>query len=299
LRTYQMNIREAALLDLRFRRGKLLEALSCPPGTETPREKFASSIFPPVRSPSPSAWGTQGHVFCFKAGGLVPYDSLVERNFYVLMEWDYTIDTFVAQPFKIPYSRPNGRIAHYTPDCFCISYSVLEAQSPRYAPTAYEIKTKKELEEDWPALKPKLRAARSFLSESGFRFRLLTEDRINPVFLENIEFLLGFRGPRFMLRTKHEGQIIKAIMEVVKDLNDGDFTPRFLLEKVSGLAAREHLIPWVWNLYADYVLQCDLLKPLTLDTVSWRVGDSGESMQNCGALCYRADWRRPENDWRR
>ena len=298
MRTYQMNIREAAIQELRQRRLRLVQALASAEVTGAPRNKIGSTIFPMVRQPSNSNRGAKGHVHCFKAGGHVPHESDVERKFYQLMEWDYTVDTFVVQPFKVPFKRSNGKVTHYTPDCFAISSQLFSGRGPKYAPTAFEIKTREELDEEWPELKPKLRAARSFLAESGFRFRVLTEDRIHPRFLENVVFLLGYRGPRFMLRTKKEEEIVERLMWSVKRSND-DFTPRELLARVSDVAAREDIIPWMWNLYADYVFQCDLLVPLTLDTISWRVGDAGANMLNFGTADYRADWRQPENDWRR
>lgn len=228
----------------------------------------------------------------------MPHESDIERKFYQLMEWDYTVDTFVAQPFKVPYRLPSGKMSYYTPDCLAISSGLFSEAGVKYAPTAFEIKTKDELEEKWSELKPKLRAARSFLAESGFRFRILTENQIQPQFLKNVEFLLGYRGPRFMLRSKKEEEIVERLMWAVKRSND-DFTPRDLLDRVSNVAAREDIIPWMWNLYADYVFQCDLLVPLTLDTVSWRVGDAGAHMLNFGTASDRPDWRQPANDWRR
>lgn len=292
-----MNIREAAIEELRLRRQRLVQALASLNGAPA-RNKIGASIFPMVRQPSTSNRGAKGHVHCFKAGGHVPHESDVERKFYQLMEWDYSVDTFVVQPFKVPYRLSNGRVRQYTPDCFAISSDVFVNDGPKFAPTAFEIKTKEQLEEEWSELKPKLRAARSFLGESGFRFRILTEDRIHPQFLKNVEFLLGYRGPRFMSRSAKDREIEERLIWAVKRCND-DFTPRDLLLRVSDVAAREDVIPWMWNLYADYVFQCDLLVPLTLDTVSWRVGDAGGDILNLGAADDRADWRQPENDWRR
>lgn len=298
MRTYQMNIRDEALRELSAKRKRLVDVLECPRDLEVPRHMLAKTIFPPVREPSLYGRGNRGSVHCFKAGGLVAHESGVERDFFRIMEWDYTVDTFVAQPFKVPYRRPNGRNSHYTPDCFVMSDSFFRGKARIYEPTAFEIKTKQELEEDWDDLKPKFRAARSFLRESGFRFRLLTEDRIHPVFLTNISFLLNYRGTMYMRRKPNERTIVERFLQVVKQSNS-DFTPNYLLSKACDLAPREQLIPWIWNLYADYVFQCDLLTPLTLDTVSWRCGEAARDIANCGFPSKRPDWRQPENDWRR
>ena len=293
-----MNIREAAIEELTLRRLRLEQSLASTNNTTIPRNKVGSTIFPMVRQPSNSNRGAKGHVHCYKAGGHVPHESDIERKFYQLMEWDYTVDTFAVQPFKVPYKRPSSRMSFYTPDCLAISSNLFVDSEVKYAPTVFEIKTNEELAEEWAELKPKLRAARSFLAESGFRFRLLTENQIHPHFLKNIEFLLGYRGPRFMLRSKNEEQIVEELMWAVKRSNE-DFTPRDLLTRVGNVAPREDVIPWMWNLYSDYVFQCDLLVPLTLDTVSWRVGDAGANMLNFGTTSTRPDWRQKANDWRR
>lgn len=242
--------------------------------------------------------GTTGELFCFKAGGMVAYESALERDFYRVMEWDYTVDSFAAQPYKVPYRLASGGVGTYTPDCIVLSAKFWLGDATKYNPTAYEIKFSQDFREQWPDNKLKLRSAYGFMHESGVRFKLLTESRLNPVFVENITFLLGFRGTRYLNRTEREGRLVEAIMEAVRPIENG-FTPRQVLSAVEGLAPRAQVIPWLWNLYTDYVFQCDLFTPLTLDTVSWRCGAAGLIHANCGGPDKRADWRQPENDWRR
>ena len=71
-----------------------MQALASADGTAASRNKIGSTIFPLVRQPSNSNRGVKGHVHCYKAGGHVPHESDIERKFYQLMEWDYTVDTF-------------------------------------------------------------------------------------------------------------------------------------------------------------------------------------------------------------
>ncbi len=88
-----MNIREEAIRDLNLRRERLVQALECQVAGEIPHHKIGQSIFPLVRKPSMNGFGTRGSVHCYKAGGLVPHESAAERDFYRVMEWDYTVDT--------------------------------------------------------------------------------------------------------------------------------------------------------------------------------------------------------------
>ena len=235
----------------------------------------------------------------------MPHESAVERDFYRIMEWDYSVETFAVQPMSLPYPRPTGRMGKYTPDCLVVSYKPYATYvnwGGRFAPTVYEIKTRESLADEWPTLRPKLKAARRLLADAGYRFKLLTEDRINPVFLTNITFLLRFRGPRFLYRNASDRAIQATLAHTLnksKRFSMVDFTPRDLLDSVDHCAPRELIIPWLWNLYAEYVIQCDLFRPLTLDTVSYHGGWTEPNTENIGFPCCRPDWRQPENDWRR
>jgi hypothetical protein len=50
-----------------------------------------------------------------KAGRPVWWESLLERDYIVLLEFDPDVITFVEQPFRVRYSF-EGRVRHYTPD---------------------------------------------------------------------------------------------------------------------------------------------------------------------------------------
>lgn len=296
MRRYQEAMYEVAKRRLALKVREAERMLECDPGRETPLA--ARALFPPLRQPSQYSRGTMGETYCYKAGGLVPHESALERDFYSVMEWDYTVDFFVAQACRVPYRKPTGDMGSFFPDCLVFSDKPFKGKAAKYAPTVYEIKSNAELDQGDPELLAKLDAAATFLKACGLRFQVLNEVLIDPTYLENIKFLLGFCGPRFFMRKPEESRIVAQIMRVVYPVEQ-EFTPEMILKSLEGLAPREQIIPWIWNLYSDYVFQCDLLKPLSLQTKSWRCGDAGDHMANCGLPDKRADWRQPENDWRR
>lgn len=290
---YQGFIYELATREYNDRQQFLLERAEAESAGRLSSFEPSRPRFKPVRQPSTSGTSNTGQFLSYKAGGLVPYDSILERDFYKVMEWDYGIESFKVQPVKIPYRKVDGRHGEYVPDVLVYQDKLFRKDWPSFCPTVYEIKPRAVLKEEWDEVKPKLRAGRDFCRKAGFRFRLLTDAELNHDYLANISFLLRFRGPRFVQRSRTEAAIVKSLMDEML-CGDEFFTPNSLLDRVEGrVAPRMRVIPWMWHLYSDYIIQCDMLTPMSMDTISWRCGDGGRGGPS------RPDWRRIENDWRR
>ena len=102
------------------------------------------------------------------------------------------------------------------------------------------------------------------------------------------------KWPSGLQRTRLQQVIVDDLHEWMLEAKR-PFTPYELLDAVGGrYCPREEVIPWMWHLYAEYVIQCDILRPMKMDTISWRCGDCG-----VGFPADEPDWRHPENDWRR
>ena len=295
MRTHSKFIRELAIKEIASRRRIHAERTQAELSGRLDTFEPSQPRFVPVRQPLISPTSPTGQLLCYKALGLVPYESLLERDFYRLIEWDYSIDRMEVQPVKIPYRKASGRSGLYVPDVAVYPYRIFRNRTPVDRPTIYEIKPRALLREQWPENRLKFRAARAFCKDAGFRFRLLTDAELNPAFIDNITFLLRFRGPRFYQRTPLEQIIVDDLHEWMWEQSNRPFTPNDLLGAIGGrYCPREQVIPWMWHLYSDYVIQCDMLKPMKMDTISWRCGDSG-----VGFWSDLPDWRQPENDWRR
>lgn len=62
----------------------------------------------------------------------ISYESLLERDFYMLLEFDSNVKEYEEQPFTIKYQR-NNNTYKYTPDVLVHYYD-------NTLPTVYEIK---------------------------------------------------------------------------------------------------------------------------------------------------------------
>ena len=73
MRRYREAIREAAKKELALKLSRAMEVLECPRDRETPAA--ARALMPRERETSMYSRGEMGSVHCYKAGGLVPYES--------------------------------------------------------------------------------------------------------------------------------------------------------------------------------------------------------------------------------
>lgn len=78
------------------------------------------------------------------------YESLLERDFYLLLEFNDDVDSYEEQPFKIYYQR--AKLTYrYTPDVLVHYNSVLNQ-----LPCVFEIKMSDEIKEKKYSLKKNL-----------------------------------------------------------------------------------------------------------------------------------------------
>jgi hypothetical protein len=133
-----------------------------------------------------------------KAGRPVWWESLLERDYIVLLEFDPDVLTFVEQPFRVRYSF-EGRVRHYTPD-FLVErknkWQVVEVKSKEKASSEafrlFRLSAEPEI----------LKGARKFIAaddERACEFVVATEDkiRVQPR-LENVKILRGYARTPFL-----------------------------------------------------------------------------------------------------
>lgn len=189
-------------------------------------------------------------------GGLsIPFESSLERDFLVILDFDRTVVDVRGQPLRIDYVDGAGRRRHYTPD-FLVEYDAGDF-------ALYEVKYRSTLREEWPLLKPKFRAARKFAREKGWRFSIITDQEIRgTAMLANARFLRPYRD-----RPRDEG-IEEHLVRTLAIL--GEVTPEALLVAAySSIENRMMAAPWLWRLVATGRVNADLRYPLTMSTPIW------------------------------
>jgi hypothetical protein len=201
-----------------------------------------------------------GLVYNSRTRALSAFESTLERDYLVLLDFDPAVNHYEEQPLTIKYRDSAGRCRRYTPDVFVSYHRVRGATS---VPSALcEIKYRDDLRQHWAEYKPKFRAAHRYTREHGWCFRLVTEREIRTPFLENAKFLRQYQD--FAVDETRQRQLLQALVEQrATDLAG-------LLSAITDDRwQRAQLLPVLWQLIAQRKVGVDLEQPLKMGSRLW------------------------------
>jgi hypothetical protein len=206
----------------------------------------------PVRVIGPNRRSLTGLVT--SEGASQAFESSLERDFLVLLDFNRRVQEFHTQPVTIHY-RYAGRDRRYTPDAFVIFYG-------DDAPTFFEVKYREDLRRDWYKLRPGFKAAIKFAKHEGARFKIVTEREIRTPLLSNIKFLRHCRK-----QSSHESveeQVVRTLAAI------GESTPETLMRAAfRDDQHRLHALSALWRLVAMGRIEADLEWPISMQTPIW------------------------------
>jgi hypothetical protein len=135
----------------------------------------------PVRSPG--VYQRQRHMpglwFSTTAGRFLEYESLLERDWMLLLDFDREIEWICEQPLRLRYVL-GGRPASHVPDLL-----VWRAGAPEVC----DVKSEERVED--PAFRAQVEATGAACAEAGIGYRVLSEP--DRQLLVNVRWLAGFR----------------------------------------------------------------------------------------------------------
>lgn len=205
-----------------------------------------------------------------KSQNAVAFESSLEQDFLLLLEFDRGVLRYASQPITIRWEI-DGRKRRYTPDVLIEYTADMMERYPHLKPTLFEVKPEAILKRDWTVLRPKFRAAIQWCREYNCRFRLVTERYIQTPYLRNVKFLKHFGNDRFrfadpLTKGTAQGAIRSTLFELART------TPQELLEAISSDKGRQvELLPYVWHLVRCGAVGVDLMQPLTMSSQIWSV----------------------------
>jgi hypothetical protein len=193
-----------------------------------------------------------------KQTGLEParFESSLERDFYVLLEFNLSVVRWRPQPVRIPVGDGHPT---YVPDVL-VTYIDFDTRPQKEYTVLYEVKPRAELRDNWARWKARFKAARRYARERGWVFRIVTDREIRSGgLLWNAKFLLPYG---------HDDVADGVHTLLTKTLRHlGPTTPEKL---VAHLAKdpweRATLLSSVWTLVAIRQFVCDLTKPISMQT---------------------------------
>lgn len=189
-------------------------------------------------------------------GGSVRFESSLERDWLVCLDFELSVRAIKAQPFTIVY-QAHGRRCTYTPD-------VLAEFTSNGVTTAvvYEVKYRDDLRENWRLLKPRFKAAIRHCRTNGWRFKIVTENEIRTPALTNAQFLRKYQH-------REESPLIREQLLYMLPVL-GETTPQALL--AAAYWTTEHqmaALPVLWKLIAERKVLATLWEPLTMTSPIW------------------------------
>ena len=244
------------------------------PSAVPPAGAHRDSSRPPTASPSAAAAGPARTIGTSRRamrgevqvkGQPIAYESALERDLLITLDFIPTARDVRGQPATITYSDPTTRTRRrYTPDVAVRFDPPIE---PRYpGGLIIEVKYRDDLFANWPTLKPKFRAACAYAAARQARFRILTEREIRTPLFHNIKFLRPYLG-----RPEHVGFEEKLIATLMAY---EEATPEIvLLASFACEDNRMRALPTLWRLLAQGRIGADLTRPLTMTAPIWVAGE--------------------------
>jgi TnsA endonuclease N terminal len=173
-----------------------------------------------------------------KNGQMGGFESLLEKEYMLLLDFDDAVKGFEEQPVTIPMSGvPRG----YTPDVL-VRFRADPATGRVRAPLLTEIKHSDDLKKNAEKYAPKFAAAEQYAAERGWQFGLTTEKEIRTVRLATLKFLREYRN----IEPGEENCI--RILKLI-DETDGTASVHSLLKHL--VASDEDQLYWlpvIWNM---------------------------------------------------
>jgi len=199
-------------------------------------------------------------IYSFRGETPVPYESTLERDFLIKMEFSLSVLGVVPQPIEVPFFLGNSKFI-YTPDFF-VSYRQADDALLDYSrPILVEVKPEVEWRKNWRQWLTKWKAALRIARTQGWEFHIYDESRIRDRALENIRFLEPYKRMQF---SKEETQ---WMLENLSSM--GSSPVHFILARHFMGTYRAAGIAHIWHLLATRKVDCDINLPLNEQTELW------------------------------
>lgn len=139
----------------------------------------------PFRKIKMNHFSATGVFYSFKNDRHIEFESSLERDFFLLLEMDETVEFYEEQPMTLYYMYLNRRTP-YTPD-YIIHYFDENKSS-----CIVEVKPSKVIKDKKVFLKQKFEQIEQYLYENDMNFKLITEFDIRTQRLENCKYVYIF-----------------------------------------------------------------------------------------------------------
>lgn len=193
-------------------------------------------------------------------GPTVGFESTLERDLALLLDFDMTVKRVTSQPLRIDFTVGSGRKRTYTPDLLATFHHTINGQTP--PPILYEVKYADELRERAQELEPGFNAARMLCEQRGWHFQVMDETFIRTTYLQNVQKLRHFRS------YPDDGRSATMLVDTLRELEIS--TPSELLAATfMDRTNRAQAVGAMWRLVCEQVIGVNLMNDLTMKSEIW------------------------------
>jgi hypothetical protein len=185
------------------------------------------------------------------------FESLLEKEYMLLLDFNERVERFDTQPITIPVP---GIAKGYTPDVL-VHYLPDPESGEIRKPLLTEIKHTDDLRRNAEKYAPKFLAAEQLALKAGWEFRITTQLDIRTPRLANIKFLREYRNIE-------PAQVDQERMLALIERTGGAASPKDLLEWLAASDdERLRWLPVIWHALLNRRVIADLGKPLDHDSI--------------------------------
>jgi len=174
----------------------------------------------PVRKVSNRGGNAIGRFPSTKMGRMIAFESLLERDFIYLLDYDPAVEWFEEQPLSIEYLH-EASLRHYTPDFHLLEsgrHVLVECKPDRFVETEENCR--------------KFAVGREWCQGHGWEFRVATEQQIRNGFrLQNVKLLAQYARQKVgaairsqILAFLQETQTAVAVQDLAQALDSSGIT---------------------------------------------------------------------------
>ena len=172
-----------------------------------------------------------GYFFSYKNNTQIAFESTLERDFYLSLEFDNDVIGYKEQPETIVYEYPDQGKRRYTPDTLVFYKDNHDVMfEVKYADDLENIDLQKKLE----ILKNEIKL------KYGLELKVFTDKDLSTQYLENIRFLYKFA---FIPQQNQKTELITQLLIKENSISITDIIHTIEKTKMKQL----ELIPYVWN----------------------------------------------------
>jgi hypothetical protein len=179
-----------------------------------------------------------GRWWCATTNGHVGFESWLERDHVMLLDFDPAVVGIAAQPFWLSWCDGSGSTVRHAPDYFA-----------RRGDGSAVVVDCRPVERRGDGDRAKFEATRRVCARLGWEYRLV--GGVEPILAGNIRWLAGYRHPRYEHR-----HVAGLLVEVFA-------TPLGLMDGAAGVGDPIAVLPVLFHLLWRHLLAANLARPLS------------------------------------